>query len=306
MKPYKKTKLKPIFLLPTFVFIAGFIILNVIVHIEYFAGKNLIYTRTALNATTYANRLITDLNQGIAVTDALEQIIISENGGVNNFDTVARNLMTYYIHSIQLAPGGVVESIYPETGNESGKIDLLGDPSRSEFVHYAKQHNVITMQGPFELNQGSMGIAIRNPVFLKNSDGSSNFWGFAVVIIKVPEIFENSIQTLGNFGYEYSLSKTVSALNPEYEEVCSSEGKIKKPVSYEFELGSCSWKLDVMPRDGWSVKSSTIGIYVGGMIIVLLIPGLLAVLIMLDEQKKTTPHSCDNRHADRLAQPKRI
>lgn len=57
MKPYKKTKLKPIFLLPTFVFIAGFIILNVIVHIEYFAGKNLIYTRTALNATTYANRL---------------------------------------------------------------------------------------------------------------------------------------------------------------------------------------------------------------------------------------------------------
>ena len=286
MKPYKKTKLKPIFLLPTFVFIAGFIILNVIVHIEYFAGKNLIYTRTTLNATTYANRLITDLNQGIAVTDALEQIIISENGGVNNFDTVARNLMTYYIHSIQLAPGGVVESIYPETGNESGKIDLLGDPSRSEFVHYAKQHNVITMQGPFELNQGSMGIAIRNPVFLKNSDGSSNFWGFAVVIIKVPEIFENSIQTLGNFGYEYSLSKTVSALNPEYEEVCSSEGKIKKPVSYEFELGSCSWKLDVMPRDGWSVKSSTIGIYVGGMIIVLLIPGLLAVLIMLDEQKK--------------------
>ena len=95
MKPYKKTKLIPIFLLPTFVFIAGFIILNVIVHIEYFAGKNLIYTRTALNATTYANRLITDLNQGIAVTDALEQIIISENGGVNNFDTVARNLMTF-------------------------------------------------------------------------------------------------------------------------------------------------------------------------------------------------------------------
>lgn len=285
MNSYMKTKFKPIFILPILVFIVGFIILNIVVHIEYFVGRNLVYTRTELNATTYANRLIGDLNQGIAVTDTLEQIIISENGTVNNFDTVARNLMTYYIHSIQLAPGGVVDSIYPEQGNDSGKIDLLGDPSRSEFVHYAKQNDVITMQGPFELNQGGVGIAIRNPIFLKDSNGNQHFWGFTVVIIKVPEIFENSIQALGNFGYEYCLSKTVSALDDTYENVCCSNGKITKPVSYEFKLGSCSWRLEVMPRGGWSVRSGTVGIYVGGMTIILLITVLLSVLIKLDEQK---------------------
>lgn len=35
--------------------------------------------------------------------------------------------MADYVQSIQLAPDGVVNEIYPEEGNEAAKIDLVND-----------------------------------------------------------------------------------------------------------------------------------------------------------------------------------
>lgn len=74
--------------------------------------------------------------------------------------------MTDYIQSIQIAPDGVVSEIYPEAGNEAGKIDLINDESRGEICRYGRDNDLVTMQGPFNLKQGGIGIAIRNPVYL--------------------------------------------------------------------------------------------------------------------------------------------
>lgn len=51
--------------------------------------------------------------------------VISENGKTSMFSKVAENMMADYIQSIQIAPDGVVTEIYPEAGNEDGKIDLI-------------------------------------------------------------------------------------------------------------------------------------------------------------------------------------
>ena len=40
---------------------------------------------TELNATTYAERLKNDMNRGVAITDTLEEIVLSENGKIDNF-----------------------------------------------------------------------------------------------------------------------------------------------------------------------------------------------------------------------------
>ena len=108
--------------------------------------------------------------------------------------------MEDYVGSIQLAPGGNVTEIYPLEGNEAGLGDLMSDPKRGPVVNYGKEHNLVTMQGPFDLWQGGKGIAIRNPVFLNDENGNEVFWGFTVVIIKVPEIFEGTLNTLSSFG----------------------------------------------------------------------------------------------------------
>ena len=59
------------------------------------------------------------------------------------------------------------------------------------------------------MKQGGYGIAVRNPIYLKDENGQEYFWGFTIVILRVPDIFSDATSALSKFGYEYSLSKTV-------------------------------------------------------------------------------------------------
>ena len=90
------------------------------------------------------------------------------------------------------------------------------------------------------MKQGGYGIAIRNPVFLQDENGNSYFWGLTIVIIKAPEIFRDSVDSLSGFGYQYRLSKAISPLADEYTVVDQSEETLMDPVSYDFTLGGCS------------------------------------------------------------------
>lgn len=84
-------------------------------------------TKAELNAVTYANRMQEDINKAVGITETLKRILISEDGDLQRFDSVADDMMDDYVQSIQLAPGGVVTSIYPLEGNEAGLIDLVND-----------------------------------------------------------------------------------------------------------------------------------------------------------------------------------
>jgi diguanylate cyclase (GGDEF)-like protein len=239
-----------------------------------------------LNAMTYAERVRTDLMKGIGVTDTLEQILVSENGKISKFSCVAENMMTNYIQSIQLAPKGIATEIYPKKGNDAGKIDLIHDKDRGEISRYARDNGVLTLQGPFELKQGGQGIAVRNPVYLENDDGEEVFWGFTIVIIRVPDIFADTVKALSDFGYDYRLSKTVSCREETYEVVYRSKGKLMDPVSYAFEMAGDHWKLEVMPRQGWFSYRSLYRFFVGGMLIVVLFTGLTAALLIFYEHRQ--------------------
>ena len=239
-----------------------------------------------LNAVTYAERVKTDLMKGIGVTDTLKQMLISENGKLSNFSRVAENMMTNSIQSIQLAPKGIATEIYPKKGNDAGKIDLIHDKDRGEISRYARDNGVLTLQGPFELKQGGQGIAVRNPVYLENDDGEEVFWGFTIVIIRVPDIFADTVKALSDFGYDYRLSKTVSCREETYEVVNRSKGKLMDPVSYAFEMAGDHWKLEVMPRQGWFSYRSLYRFFVGGMLIVVLFTGLIAALLIFYEHRQ--------------------
>ena len=162
-----------------------------------------------INAITYSERIEKDINSGIMITNCLEQIIISEDGRCEKFYEIAENLMNDSIQSIQLAPGGTVTEIYPEKGNEAGEIDLLADKSRGDYARYGMEQDVVVSQGPFDLKQGGKGIAVRNPVYLEK-DGQIEFWGFTVVILRIPDIFSDSMKALESFGYQCRLEKTTA------------------------------------------------------------------------------------------------
>ena len=272
-------------LVPLIIFLLGICLVGLIVYKTDTHEKNQRHILAQLNATTYGERIKNEIADGIGITDTLEQILISENGEIHQFETIAGNLMSDSIESVQLAPNGVVTDIYPAEGNEAGKIDLLHDKDRKEISCYARDNHATITQGPFELKQGGYGIAVRNPVYLKDKSGQEYFWGFTIVILRVPDIFSDTVSALSNFGYEYKISKTDAPWSDTYKVVYQSDGQIDHPISYAFTVGDGTWKLEVTPKTGW--RNNTLLIIISGMFLTisLLLSVLTRVWLVAKEHK---------------------
>ena len=279
-------KLKKRFIVPVVVFILGMCALIGTIYVVGEDQEQQNRTKAQLNAMTYAERIYGELMEGIGVTDTLKQVVISGDGNINKFYDIAAKMMDDSIQSIQIAPNGVVTEIYPKEGNESGKIDLINDSDRGEISRYARDNDTVIMQGTFKLKQGGYGIAVRNPVYLENENGQKSFWGFTIVILKVPEIFSESVEALSNFGFKYSLQKCASPWDDTYERVYGSKKELNDPVIYDFDVYRDKWRLEILPKSGFYNNSNLIYMFIGGVIIVLLLTGLTVALISINENRK--------------------
>lgn len=272
-------------IVPLIVFLVGICLLSVFTYNTNVQIQKDRRTIAKLNAVTYGQRIENDIENGIEITDTLKQLLINGNGQIINFSKVAENLMSYSIQSVQLAPNGVVTEIYPEEGNEAGKIDLLKDSKRGEISNYAKDHNITIIQGPIKLKQGGPGLVVRNPIYLEDKNGQEYFWGFTIAVLRVPEIFEDSTNALSKFKYNYRLSREASVLDKKYVEVDANCDKMIRPVTYNLTVGKEKWKLEIMPRAGWSNSTTLYLIFFGGLSLVILLTGLTIVLFLLDERR---------------------
>lgn len=272
-------------IVPLIVFLVGICLLSIFTYNTNVQIQKDSRTIAKLNVETYGQRIENDIENGIETTDTLKQVLINGNGQIINFSKIAENLMSYSVQSVQLAPNGVVTEIYPEEGNEAGKIDLLKDSKRGEISNYAKDHNITIIQGPIKLKQGGSGLVVRNPIYLEDENGQEYFWEFTIVILRVPEIFEDSTNALSKFKYNYRLSREASVLDKKYVEVDANCDKMIRPVTYNLTVGKEKWKLEIMPRAGWSNSTTLYLIFFGGLSLVLLLTGLTIVLFLLDERR---------------------
>ena len=276
----KKKNLVPLIVFLLSMCLVGFIVYKTDTH-EKWQRR----TTAQLNVSTYGERIKNEITNGIAITDTLKQVLISGNGDIKQFDTIAENLISDSIESVQLAPDGVVTDIYPAEGNEAGKIDLLHDKDRGRISCYARDNHTIITQGPFELKQGSYGIAVRNPVYLNDENGQEYFWGFTIVILRVPDIFSDSIHALSGFGYEYRLTKTETPWSDTYKIVYQSDGQMTQPVSYDFTIGKENWKFELTPESGWQDNLLIAKASIIFTVITLLLSGLTRVWLVSKENK---------------------
>lgn len=140
------------------------------------------------------------------------------------------------LKNLAVAPGGIVEKVYPLEGNES----LIGfnfmDPERPGNLDAIEAYNsgrtVIT--NPFDLVQGGKGIAGRAPVMIVEN-GAKRLWGLITVTIDYDQLIETfKLDNFTNMGYNYSLSYVDSAGS---ETVMKQGGNISSnAVSIEFNL----------------------------------------------------------------------
>ena len=100
------------------------------------------------------------------------------------------------------------------------------------------------------------------------------------MILRVPEIFEDSTNALSKFKYNYRLSREASVLDKKYV-----EDKLIRPVTYNLTVGKEKWKLEIMSRAGWSNSTTLYLIFFGGQSLVLLLTGLTIVLFLMDERR---------------------
>ena len=151
-----------------------------------------------------------------------------------------------------------VSYIYPEASSDLSRIDQLDEEAQGEYARYAKKNDVTSLQGPYDLKDGSQGIVARNPIFLEKH-GRRIFWGFAIVIIRVPDIFSDSMRSLDFFGYQYRLLKSASPWDPTYVEFYRSEKALVDPVSHWFSLVRHNGSLVEVLGHGRIVDHSSYG-----------------------------------------------
>lgn len=83
-----------------------------------------------------------------------------------------------------------VTYVYPAKGNEitiESPMTLLADSKRGPFVKKAIAQKMSTVQGPFKLRQGGVGLVVRSPIFLMDE-----FIGLAIGVYDVSILIEEA------------------------------------------------------------------------------------------------------------------
>lgn len=160
---------------------------------------------------TQASALEKRLSSAFTSTQFLAAEIEQHNGVFNDFDRYSYNLMHSIegISSLQLAPNGVIDRIYPLAGNEAAiGLDIFSNPKYQEAAELAiKEHKMIAI-GPLPLVQGGLAVISRSPAYLYKGSQREVFWGFASAIINLNELLASTrLKDLESGGYQYTLSR---------------------------------------------------------------------------------------------------
>ncbi len=233
-------------------------------------------------AGDYAHALQFNIERALSTTFSLAALVRQGNGHIPDFEATASEMLSFFpgADSLQLAPNGIVQRIFPLAGNEKAiGHDLLKDPARTKEAFLARDSGKLTLAGPFNLVQGGIGAVGRLPVFLDNSSGGSFFWGFTIVLIRFPDVFDHAqLSRLDKRGLRYELWRIRPDSGKRQVIVASSTLPVN-PVDSSLELPNGRWTLSVAPVEGWGDPVGLTIKTVIGLIISLLLSLLIRSLL---------------------------
>lgn len=206
-------------------------------------------------AQAFALRLMARFNEAAGAVYLLSVAVERRSGQITRFDELAEELIGEFplLRALELAPGGVIQYVYPIRGNEAiiGH-DLLVDKTRNREVHLAHARRQMIVAGPLSLRQGGIGVLARYPLYQAGADGRSRFWGLSIGVID----YHSLIQQAGDSefeqrGYHYEICwipvGETQCKGPTGEPVAVSD----QAVTLKIGPGQADWRLIVTRRDGW-------------------------------------------------------
>ncbi len=123
-------------------------------------------------------------------------------------------------------------------------------------------------------------------MYLKNDRGEETFWGFTITIIRLPEIFEDSVEALKAFGYDYRLSKSAYPIDRDFVGGGCLRCRTGSAGGAYVHRGQLHLEVGVMPAGGWNGGTHTVWIWFFGMLIVLLTTALASMLVVFDRRRR--------------------
>ncbi len=174
--------------------------------------------------------------------------------------SLRREEMDRYIRCVILAPDGIVQSVYPQIGNEGflGANLYAGDYLSDQEAMHAKAGNLV-ISAPFTLENGETVIAGCLPVKMRNAAGNYYEWGVVAVCVAFPQMLGNlSNDVLRSRDYAYRITMQ-DAASGAWEEIANYKFKDKDHlISREFQIQNNRLCIEVARMDGWFEFGSTL------------------------------------------------
>ena len=143
--------------------------------------------KAAYAAETTVSKVEAQLNKYLTESELMEKLIEERTEITDTeFSELSRLMQdeNQVISAHELAKDGCISQVYPfEENKEAIGLDMLKDPERKAAANLAKDSGEYTLAGPYELVQGGVGALLFDPIYIEDSSGEEQFWGFSILVI---------------------------------------------------------------------------------------------------------------------------
>lgn len=223
------------------------------------------------------------LTQGLASLIAVEGELSEER-----FRALAGELLQQrsIIRNIAVAPGNVINRVYPWEGNERALgFDYASSPAQWASVQRMMAENRMVVAGPVTLVQGGVGVIGRTPIHVREPRGGGlKYWGLISTVIDFRVLMEETQRQAAAGSLRMALRGVdgtggVGAVF--WGEAAVLDGE---PVLTDVALPSGSWQLAGSPKGGWPAFAPLeSGYFLGGSLLAVMLAVLLFKLLQLSE-----------------------
>ncbi|MEI7499875.1 MAG: ATP-binding protein [Bacteroidota bacterium] len=181
---------------------------------------------------------------------------ISINADISNntFSRLAEEFIINdpVISTMALSKDCIIGAIYPIMGHESALgLNLLEHPKRRKIVEETVLTKKTFIAGPVELVEGGIAFISYTPIFTKKSDGTSQFWGVADIVIYRDQLFNEANMVEKDDNFKYGLKgKDGSGYQGDFFWGDSTVFN-DSSVAVEISLPTGSWIYASAPVIGW-------------------------------------------------------
>lgn len=209
-----------------------------------------------------------EISEGIYITIGLQSFIRSRQGelAVKELELWLAALFenTKHLRNIGLAPGNIIEAVFPTEGNEA-VIGLNYRQLENQWPAIAEimASGESTLVGPIDLVQGGQGLIYRLPVFI---DGQ--YWGListVMVLDSILNVLDRS--TRDNPGYYRLRTLEGDDYSPITGTLAPTANRISKSLVLELP-GKLRWELTISETKAlWPLWLTRLGLWSFGVLL---------------------------------------